>query len=116
MYVDRNALDLYPYWGKFTRIGIDDSLPLDEQVETEIVVLETRCDITENSHSYSKNFISAKFVAYIPTDWESKATTEIRAGDLFIADVHGISVNGKVVGVFPSQLNGIVVYIQDSDV
>jgi hypothetical protein len=30
--------------------------------------------------------------------------------------MYGIEVNGKVVGVFPSQLGGVTVYVQDLDV
>ena len=39
-----------------------------------------------------------------------------KLGDLFEADMHGLIVNGKVVGVFPSQLGGVTVYVQDTDV
>jgi hypothetical protein len=35
---------------------------------------------------------------------------------MFTANMYGIEVNGKVVGVFPSQLGGVTVYIQDLDV
>jgi hypothetical protein len=35
---------------------------------------------------------------------------------LFEGDMYGAKVNGKVVGVFPSQLGGIKVYVQDLDV
>jgi hypothetical protein len=37
-------------------------------------------------------------------------------GCLFEAEINGLLVNGKVVGVFPSQLGGITAYIQDTDV
>ena len=37
-------------------------------------------------------------------------------GDLFEADVYGMRANGKVVGVFPSQLGGVTCYVQDTDV
>ena len=37
-------------------------------------------------------------------------------GYLFEANMHGLIVNGKVVGVFISQLGGITVYVQDTDV
>jgi hypothetical protein len=30
--------------------------------------------------------------------------------------MYGAKVNGKVVGVFPSQLGGVKVYVQDLDV
>jgi hypothetical protein len=30
--------------------------------------------------------------------------------------MYGLEINGKVTGVFPSQLGGIAIYIQDLDV
>ena len=115
MYIERKRLDDYPYFGQFYRIGIDDSLPLDEQIEEKIIVFETKCDITESSHSWSRNFIWAKYSVYFPFD-KSEDEIEVRLGDLFEANIHGLVVNGKVVGVFPSQLGGVTVYVQDTDV
>lgn len=114
-YLDVNKLTLYPYDGKFFRMGIDDDKPLDEQVEEKIVVFETKCDITESSHSWSRNFIWAKYAVFFPYDNE-KEEIKVRLGDLFEADINGLIVNGKVVGVFPSQLGGITCYVQDTDV
>jgi hypothetical protein len=115
MYIEHDRLQNYPYFGQFYRIGIDDSLPLDEQIEERIIVFETECDITESSHSWSRNFIWAKYAVYFPFD-KSEDEIEVRLGDLFEANIHGLVVNGKVVGVFPSQLGGVTVYVQDTDV
>lgn len=115
MYIEHDRLQNYPYFGQFYRIGIDDSLPLDEQIEKRIIVFETECDITESSHSWSRNFIWAKYAVYFPFD-KSEDEIEVRLGDLFEANIHGLVVNGKVVGVFPSQLGGVTVYVQDTDV
>lgn len=114
-YIDHNKLEDYPYYGQFYRIEIDESKPLDEQVEEKIIVYETVCDITESSHSWSRNFIWAKYAVYFPYEKEPESV-KVRMGDLFEADVYGLMVNGKVVGVFPSQLGGVTVYIQDTDV
>lgn len=115
MYIDRNLLDKYPYKGKFYRIGVDDSKPLDEQIEEEIVILETPCDIIESSHSWSTNFIWAKYAVYFPFDKDNDEIV-VKQGDLFKAEQYGLIVNGKVVGVFLSQLGGITVYVHDGDV
>ena len=115
MYIEHDRLQNYPYFGQFYRIGIDDSLPLDEQIEERIIVFETECDITESSHSWSRNFIWAKYAVYFPFD-KSEDDIDVRLGDLFEANIHGLVVNGKVVGVFPSQLGGVTVYVQDTDV
>lgn len=115
MYIERNKLKLYPYHGQFFRMGVDESKPLNQQIEEKIVYFETECDITESSHSWSNNFIWAKYAIYLPFN-KDKEEVLIRLGDLFEANMHGLIVNGKVVGVFPSQLDGITVYIQDTDV
>lgn len=115
MYIDRNIPTDYPYYGQFYRIDIDRDLPLDEQTEQKVVVFETECDITESSHSWSRNFIWAKYAVYFPYN---KDTDEIKVkmGDLFESTINGMTINGKVVGVFPSQLNGVTCYVQDTDV
>lgn len=114
MYIDRNIPTDYPYTGQFYRVHIDRNAPLDEQVEERVVVLETECDITESSHSWSRNFIWAKYAVYFPFD-KDKDTIPVRMGDLFEANIYGLTVNGKVVGVFPSQLGGVTCYVQDVD-
>lgn len=114
-YIEHNILTDYPYFGSFYRIDIDESKPLDEQVEEKIVVFETICDITESSHSWSNNFIWAKYAVYFPYE-QKPDTIKVQMGDLFEADVYGLTVNGKVVGVFPTQLGGVTVYIQDTEV
>lgn len=115
MYIEYNKTQDYPYYGYFYRVGIDEDLPLDQQKEEKIVVFETRCDITESSHSWSRNFIWAKYAIYFPFDKDIEDIA-VRMGDLFEANLYGLIVNGKVVGVFPSQLGGVTVYVQDSDV
>ena len=122
-YIDRNILSDYPFKGRFYRIAIDESKPLDEQVEEEVTVLETECDVTESSHSWSNNFIWAKYAVYFPLKINEEIEGEniesqvkVKMGDLFEADVYGMRVNGKVVGVFPSQLGGVTCYVQDTDV
>ena len=122
-YIDRNILSDYPFKGRFYRIAIDESKPLDEQVEEEVTVLETECDVTESSHSWSNNFIWAKYAVYFPLKINEEiggenieSQVKVKMGDLFEADVYGMRANGKVVGVFPSQLGGVTCYVQDTDV
>lgn len=114
-YIERNLLTDYPYHGVFFKTEIDESLPLNKQEEKKVIIYETECDITESSHSWSNNFIWAKYAVYFPYD-KTEDSIKVKLGDLFEADVHGLYVNGKVVGVFPSQLGGITCYIQDTDV
>lgn len=114
-YIDRSVLQTYPFHAYFYRVVIDDSLPLDQQVPTRQIIYQTECDITESSHSWSRNFIWAKYAVYFPFDKDA-GDIKIRLGDMFEAEVYGVQVNGKVVGVFPSQMGGVTVYVQDTDV
>lgn len=114
-YIERNILSDYPYHGVFYKKEIDESLPLNQQVEKKVIIYETECDITESSHSWSRNFIWAKYAVYFPYNKENESIV-VKMGDLFEANINGLYVNGKVVGVFPSQLGGITCYIQDTDV
>lgn len=114
MYIDRTAFAEYPLTGVFSRLIDEEGLPLIEQTGGEEVILETPCDITESSHTTSGDFIGAKFVVYIPFDPKSESVN-IKNGDKFKADFYGVNVNGNVVGVFPSQLGGVTVYIRDLD-
>jgi hypothetical protein len=115
MYTNRNILQEFPHYGYFYVKEVDESKPLDQQKEERIVLLETECDITESSHSWSKDFIWAKYTVYFPFDPDTDELN-ITLGIFFEADMYGMRVNGKVVGVFPSQLGGVTVYIQDTDV
>lgn len=115
MYRDTNILNDYPFYGKFYEIFIDKTKPLNQQKAEKRVIFETKCDIQESSHSWSNNFIWAKYAIYFPFDVSSDIV-KIKLGDYFEGDIYGLIVNGKVVGVFPSQLGGVTVYIQDTDV
>lgn len=114
-YIDRNILEEYPHYAYFYRFRVDESKPLHEQKEQKVIVFETPCDITESSHSWSQNFIWAKYSIYFPFN-SSSDEIEVQLGDLFESNLYGMDVNGKVVGVFPSQLGGVTVYVQDTDV
>lgn len=114
-YIEHNNMNDYPYMGTFYKNEIDTTKPLDEQTEVKVIIYETECDITESSHSWSRNFIWAKYAVYFPFDKEVDDIV-VKLGDLFEAEMHGLYVNGKVVGVFPSQLGGVTCYIQDTDV
>lgn len=107
-----NDFKEYPYEGKFTRSFIDESKPLDERVEEFIEILSTECDIQEASHTGSGNFIKASFEVYFPIS----DTIKVKNGDLFEGEFEGLVVNGRVIGIFPTQLKGCKCYIDDTDV
>lgn len=115
MYRDNNILNDYPYYGTFYEVFIDKTKPLNQQKAERRILFETKCDIQESSHSWSNNFIWAKYAIYFPFDKEEDLI-RVKLGDLFEGSISGLIVNGKVVGVFPSQLGGVTVYVQDTDV
>lgn len=113
MYIERDYIQEYPFECRFYTTGVDENKPLDEQVEEEIEILSTKCDIHENSHSNGR-FLNAAYVVYIPFD-RSNEKINLKIGYMFSSNMYGLEINGKVTGVFPSQLGGIAIYIQDSD-
>lgn len=114
MYIEYDYIQEYPFDGRFYTTGVDESKPLDEQEEIEYEILQTKCDILESSHA-NGSFLNSTFVIYLPFDKETE-TVELKNGYMFSSNMYGLDVNGKIVGVFPSQLGGIKVYIQDLDV
>lgn len=114
MLVDRNEIEEYPFDGAFYKYGIDESKPLDQQIEEPILVLSTKCDIQESQKSDASGNITASFNIYFPFDKE--VGIPITRGMTFKGSIYGLEVNGEVIGVFPTQLGGCVCYIKDKDV
>ena len=114
MIIDRSQIEEYPFKGAFYTYGVDESKPLDEQVEEEILVLETECDIQQSQKSDSGGIITASFNVYFPFDKEKGVS--VKRGMIFKGAAYGLEVNGKVVSVFPSQLGGVECYVEDLDV
>lgn len=114
-HIDRHENEEYPFDGLFYRMEIDKTQPLDQQTEHEVTVCETKCDITEASHSRLGNFTAAAYAVYFPIKKE-EGFVKPKRGDLFRADMYGTLVSGKVFGVFPSQLHGCTAYVDVTDV
>lgn len=114
MLVDNTEIREYPFEGIFYTFGVDESKPLNEQVEEKIIVLSTKCDIQESNKSDSSGNITASFNIYLPFDLKSGIS--IKRGMTFSGSMYGLEVNGEVIGVFPTQLAGCVCYIKDKDV
>ena len=103
MYVDRNALQEYPYHGVFY-IPIDD-LPedgglLNDNGSQEEVVLETICDIQETNKVFSSGVITSGYTIFFPTPTR----------------MYNLAVEGMVTGVYPTQMHGCTAYIKGTDV
>lgn len=105
MYTDHNSMTEYPYEGIFYRIGIDDSKPLDEQIEEEIVIFDTTFDMTEGG-----TLSTETFRIFFPFDFLTESLV-IAEGNLFKGVIYGAQIKGRVIGIYPSQLGGCTVLL-----
>lgn len=104
MYTDHHGMNKYPHEGVFYRVGvIDESLPLDEQVESEVVVFETTFDLSEGT-----NLNTDTFKIFFPFDYREEELV-IDEGMSFEGNIWGATVRGRVIGIYPSQLGGCTV-------
>lgn len=110
MTVDRTEIVEYPFTGAFYRITVDKSGGLKQVTTKKELVLETECDV-QNAHSAI--FTSTTYTVYFPITLSEG--TPVRVGDSFEATIAGITVNGVVSGVYPSQLGGCLAYLKDYD-
>lgn len=103
MYIDYN-LNEYPFYAIFYNIGVDESKPLDQQVEEKIISFETQCDVDDKNNGLNNDIITL----YFPFDANNEEI-QIRLGDTMEVDTYGILQKGRVLGVRPSQLGGVKV-------
>lgn len=103
MYIDYN-LNEYPFYAIFYNIGVDESKPLDQQVEEKIISFETQCDVDDQNNGLNNDIITL----YFPFDANNEEI-KIRLGDTMEVDTYGINQKGRVLGVRPSQLGGVKV-------
>ena len=103
MYIDYN-LNEYPFYAIFYNISVDESKPLDQQVEEKIISFETQCDVDDKNNGLNNDIITL----YFPFDANNEEI-KIRLGDTMEVDTYGINQKGRVLGVRPSQLGGVKV-------
>lgn len=104
MYIDHNSLDEYPFHATFYHVGVDESKPLDQQIEEKIVSFETQCDVDDKNTGLNNDVITI----YFPFDKDSELI-EVKIGDSMEVETYGIVQQGRVLGVRPSQLGGVKV-------
>lgn len=114
MIIDRTPLDEYPFEGDFFDYGVDDNKPLDEQVEEEILVLHTKCDIQPAQKSDSGGNITNSFNVYFPFDIKNDKL-KLKRGMKFRGNAYGLEVNGTLISAIPSQMCGVECYVKDLD-
>lgn len=110
----------YPYHGAFYRYAVDESKPLDQQVEEEILVYETDCNILRRSGLRQANLVVADYNVRFPLELNnnSKDASDlykdcgVRRGYTFKGAFYGITVEGQVEMIEPSQLGEMNVDIK----
>lgn len=104
MYTDHNGTIEYPFQATFYHLGVDESKPLDQQVEEKIISFETSCDVDDRNTGLNNDLITL----YFPFDVETKKLKVI-LGETMEVDTYGLIQKGRVLGVRPSQLGGVKV-------
>lgn len=103
MYIDQN-FEEYPFRATFYHLGIDESKPLDQQVEEKVVSFETMCDVDDKNTGLNNDIITLYF-PFNPNEGEIKVVL----GDTMEVHTYGLVQRGRVLGVRPSQLGGVQV-------
>lgn len=103
MYID-HYLEEYPFYATFYHLGVDESKPLDEQVEEKIVSFTTICDVDDKNTGLNNDLITL----YFPFDAENESI-QIILGETMEVETYGLVQKGRVIGVRPSQLGGVKV-------
>lgn len=111
-YIDRDELQDYPFIGTFYTSTIDRSLPLTQQVETEVEICTVNCDIMQDSHARYGTNVHAVYAVYVPFDSDVDKVP-VRRGVMFKGFQYGLLVAGKVIGVFPSQVGSFENYSEN---
>lgn len=104
MFTDHFAMKEYPFYATFYHLGVDESKPLDEQVEEKIISFESECDISDRDTGLN----SDKITLFVPFN-EYEGNIEIKLGEVVEIESYGLVQRGRVLGVFPSQLGGMKV-------
>ena len=102
MYTNNYGTQEYPFFATFYHLGVDESLPLDQQKEEKIVSFQTICDVDDKNTGLDNNTITI----YIPFDPKNEKVSII-LGETMEVETYGITQKGRVLGVRPSQLGGI---------
>jgi hypothetical protein len=105
MYHDYNGTLEYPFHATFFHLGVDESKPLDEQIEEKVVSFESKCDVSDQDSGLNNDKISL----FIPFDINNDVTIKVQLGESVEIESYGLIQKGRVLGVFPSQLGGIKV-------
>lgn len=110
-----DSIEEYPFNGLFYTLTLSVGKP-STQTQTKTTVLSTVCDIQENG---MKSTVATKagYAVYFPLSGSAGAYTGLVDNGLFFecSSYYGKQINGKVIGVYGSELGGAVAYFVDID-
>ena len=104
MFTDHHGTEEYPFIATFYHLGVDESKPLDQQVEEKIVSFESKCDISSEETGLNND----KLTLFFPLD-VTMEKINFSLGQSVEVKSYGLVQKGRVLGVFPSQLGGVKV-------
>jgi len=104
MYTDHYGTIEYPFFATFYHLGVDETKPLDQQVEEKIISFQSPCDISDKNTGLNNDTITMFF----PFDAKVEKIQFI-IGETMEVETYGLVQKGRVLGVFPSQLGGVTV-------
>lgn len=104
MYTDHYGTEEYPFFATFYHLGVDESKPLDEQVEEKVISFQTICDVDDKNTGLNNDLITL----YFPFNLDEEKITLI-LGETMEVETYGLIQRGRVLGVRPSQLGGVKV-------
>lgn len=104
MYTNHYGTVEYPFHATFYHLGVDESKPLDQQVEEKIISFETACDVDDKNTGLNNDLITLYF-PFNPNEGEIKVVL----GETMEVNTYGLLQRGRVLGVRPSQLGGVKV-------
>lgn len=104
MYTDHLGTEEYPFFATFYHLGVDESKPLDQQVEEKVISFQTICDVDDKNTGLNNDTITL----YFPFDPQSEKI-QVILGETMEVETYGLIQKGRVLGVRPSQLGGVKV-------
>lgn len=89
----------------------------DEEGDGKVVILETPCDIQQNTALFASSTITRGYKVYFPFDPRTATLPEnLKPGCHFKGEMYGLTVSGTVLDPVASQLGGCMVEIRGSEV
>ena len=104
MFTDHHGTEEYPFTATFYHLVVDESKPLNQQVEEKIVSFITKCDVDDKNTGLNNELITL----YFPFDATSEKI-KVVLGETMEVETYGLVQKGRVLGVRPSQLGGVKV-------